>query len=318
MPDLSVIIVNYKTCDLLRDCLESVYQETPYLSVEVFVVDNNSDDGSVEMVATEFPDVKLTASPENLGFAKGNNLALHEACGDVQILLNPDTVVTEHALQKIFAYLQENPEVGAVCPDLPQPNGTLQVTSCGYRPDFWRVFCQYFFLTRMFPRFAPFRGMNLVAGVHHEPVPVEWLSGACLAARREVWQKVGHLDESWFMFAEDMEWCARAMRAGYQLHYLPGVTVYHIWGASSKGDAEAVSTMWLDSVASWHKREHGKISTSAMMLVLSVGLRLRAVLHKLRSIESGDKKWLVEGNYMGRCSSRAAQLAWSGLRGGRV
>ncbi|MCC6483566.1 MAG: glycosyltransferase family 2 protein [Armatimonadetes bacterium] len=313
--DLSTIIVNYRTRDLLRDCLTSLYDQTPDLEHEVFVVDNASGDGSVEMVEAEFPDVRLIASDENLGFARANNLALKQAAGDVIALLNPDTVVVERAMEKIVAYLRENPRVGAVCPDLPQPDGTLQVTSCGYLPGFWRMFCQYFFLTRLFPRSRLFRGMNLVAGVYRDPVRVEWLSGACLAARREVWNEVGPLDESWFMFAEDMEWCQRALRRRYQLHYLPQVTVYHIWGASSKGDAHAVSTMWLDSIASWHRRDHGRISTAAMMLVISAGLRLRSLLHKIRSMRGCGDKWRVESEYVGRCSRKAAMLAWAGLKG---
>lgn len=307
--DLSVIIVNYNTRDLLRDCLSSVYQETPGLAHEIFVVDNASSDASADMVASEFPGVILVRSDSNLGFAKANNLALAQAQGDVQVLLNPDTIVTGRALEKIAGYLREHPKVGAVCPDLPQPDGTLQVTSCGHMPGFWRVFCQYFFLTRLFPRSSLFRGMNLVAGVHDEPVRVEWLSGACLAARKEVWREVGFLDESWFMFAEDMEWCERAGKRGYELHYLPMVTVQHIWGASSKGDASAASTMWLDSIASWHGREHSRVSTSAMMLAFAAGLRLRSVLHRLRALKSGQKKWRVEGEYMGRCAARAVRLA---------
>lgn len=307
--DLSVIIVNYNTRDLLRDCLRSVYEQTPSLEIEVYVVDNASSDGSADMVAEEFPGVHLTRSAENLGFAKANNVALSEASGDVQILLNPDTVVLDGALEKIVRYLRENPDVGAVCPDLPQPGGTLQVTSCGHQPTVWRVFCQYFFLTRLFPRTRLFRGMNLVAGVHREPVSVEWLSGACLCARRDVWSEVGFLDESWFMFAEDMEWCERALKRGYVLRYLPGVTVNHYWGASSKGVAGKTSTMWLDSIASWHGRGHARLSTSAMMLAFSGGLGLRAVLHRLRAAKSRDSKWRFEGEYMGRCAAKALHLA---------
>lgn len=314
--DLTTIIVNYRTRDLLRDCLASVYDQTSSLQHEVFVVDNASADGSVEMVADEFPQVHLTASAENLGFARANNLALKQASGDVIILLNPDTVVVDRALEKIAAYLREHPGVGAVCPDLPQPDGTLQVTSCGYLPGLWRMFCQYFFLTRLFPRVRLFRGMNLVAGVHTQPVAVEWLSGACLAARGEVWREVGPLDESWFMFAEDMEWCQRALEHGYELHYLPQITVYHIWGASSKADAKAISTMWLDSIASWHRRTHSRLSTASMMLVISAGLRLRSLLHRVRFFRGGGEKWRIEGEYTKRCSRRAAELAWAGLTGG--
>lgn len=315
--DLTTIIVNYNTVDLLRDCLKSVYSETSHLEQEVFVVDNASADGSADMVEAEFPQVHLIRSPKNLGFARANNVALSRAKGDVRILLNPDTIVVEGALEKIAAYLNENKEVGAVCPDLPQPDGTLQVTSCGYQPTFWRVFCQYFFLTRLFPTTPLFRGLNLVAGIHKEPVAVEWLSGACLAARGEVWDKVGYLDESWFMYAEDMEWCHRVGSAGYQLHYLPDVTVYHIWGAASKGTASGVSTMWLDSIASWHNRNHSRISTSLMMIVLAMGLGLRYILHKLKALKTRQAKWSVEADYMRRCSARAFIIAFAGPKGGK-
>ncbi len=313
--DLSVIIVNYNTCDLLRDCLNSVYAQTTGLQFEVFVVDNASSDGSADMVTGEFPSVKLIRNSQNTGFAKANNIALDIAVGDVQVLLNPDTVVTDKALEKISAYLLEHPKVGAVGPNLPQPDGTLQVTSCGYKPSFWRIFSQYFFLTRLFPKVRLFRGMNLVMGVYNKPVTVEWLSAACVAARREVWQEVGFLDESWFMFAEDMEWCERVQQHGYELHFLPDITVYHIWGASSKGSAESVSTMWLDSLASWHGRDKNRLSTSSMMLVLAMGLKLRAVAHWMKARITKKRKWRIEGEYMAKCSRRALQLAWIKLRG---
>lgn len=313
--DLSVIIVNFNTRDLLRDCLRSVFEQTPSMDCEVFVVDNASQDASAEMVRAEFPQVKLICLDRNVGFAPANNLAIPRASGEVVILLNPDTVVQDRALERLTAYLLSHPEVGAAGPDLPQPSGVLQVAACGYRPTLWRVFCQYFFLTRLFPRSRFFQGMNLPAGIHREPVSVEWLSGACLAAPRKVWQDVGMLDESWFMFAEDMEWCERVLRRGYQLHYLPDVTVYHIWGASSRGSADAVSTMWLDSLAAWYSREHSRFSCAMLLLILSGGLHLRAILNAYRFRRSGHVAVKLEGEYQGRCARHAARLAVRWARG---
>lgn len=313
--DLSVIIVNFNTRELLRDCLQSVFRETPELDLEVIVVDNASADGSADMVRDEFPQVQLICSEHNLGFARANNLAIAGARGEVVILLNPDTLIKDRALEKLVAHLRSHPEVGAAGPDLPQPSGVLQVAACGYRPTLWRVFCQYFFLTRLFPRMPLFRGMNLPAGVYHEPVPVEWLSGACLAVPKKVWDDVGLLDESWFMFAEDMEWCERALRRGYQLHYMPNVTVYHIWGASSRGSAEAVSTMWLDSLAAWYSREHSRFSCAMLLLILSAGLRLRAGLNAFRSWRSGNSDVKLEGQYQARCARHARRLAIRWARG---
>ncbi len=313
--DLSVVIVNYNTRDLLRDCLQSVAAETPSLKHEVIVVDNASGDGSVEMVREQFPDVRLIPSAENLGFARANNLAIPQAAGEVVVLLNPDTVVKDRALERLVEHLRSNPGVGAAGPDLPQPSGVLQVAACGYRPTLWRVFCQYFFLTRLFPRTAFFRGMNIPAGVFREPVPVEWLSGACLAAPRRVWDDVGLLDESWFMFAEDMEWCERALGRGYELHYLPGVTVYHIWGASSKGSAEAVSTMWLNSLAAWYRRSHSRLSCAALLLILSAGMRMRSVVNLSLARRRQDSALRFEALYQRKCAAHAAALAVGQLRG---
>ncbi|MEJ5297383.1 MAG: glycosyltransferase family 2 protein [Armatimonadota bacterium] len=313
--DLSTIIVSFNTRDLLRDCLLSVLQETSHLQHEIIVVDNASGDGSPDMVREQFPEVRLIACAENLGFARANNLAIPQAKGDVVVLLNPDTVVKDRALERLVDYLRSHPEVGAAGPDLPQPSGVLQVAACGYRPTLWRVFCQYFFLTRLFPRAHLFRGMNLPAGVYHEPVPVEWLSGACLAVPKKVWDDVGLMDESWFMFAEDMEWCERALRRGYQLHYLPDVTVYHIWGASSRGSADAVSTMWLDSLAAWYGREHSRLSCAALLLILSMGLRLRAGLNAGRAWRSGNTDIRLEGQYQARCARHAWRLAVRWARG---
>ncbi|BCW97511.1 MAG: glycosyl transferase [Armatimonadota bacterium] len=313
--DLSVIIVNFNTRDLLRDCLVSVFKETSSLDIEVTVVDNASGDGSAEMVRSSFPQVQLVCSEENLGFARANNLAIPQAKGEIVVLLNPDTVVKDRALERLVEYLRAHPEVGAAGPDLPEPSGILQVAACGYRPTVWRAFCQYFFLTRLFPRSRLFRGLNIPAGAYTEPVSVEWLSGACLAAPRRVWQEVGLLDESWFMFAEDMEWCERVLGRGYELHYLPDVVVYHIWGASSKGSPEAVSTMWLNSLAAWYGRSHSCVSCAALLLILSAGMRFRYLVNIARAARRDDSRLRFEALYQRKCATHAASLAAECIRG---
>ncbi|MFW5866563.1 MAG: glycosyltransferase family 2 protein, partial [Armatimonadota bacterium] len=206
--DLSVCIVSYNCRDLLAECLRSIDRHKGHLSVEVVVVDNASGDGTVEMLESEFTDVVSIASEENLGFAGGTNLAVKHASADTLLLLNPDTEVGEGTLERLAEFVRTHPEVGAAGPAVRGPDGRLQHT-CHAFPRLWLTLVRQLGLHRAFPQSRVFGAYDMTWWDHSEARNVDWLSGVCFATTRTVWERVGPLDEGYFMYAEDVDWCYR-------------------------------------------------------------------------------------------------------------
>ena len=232
--DISIIIVSYNGREHLRRCLASLQAYEPTAESEVIVVDNDSRDGSADVVASEFPDVRLERIPRNLGFAAGANRGAREATGEAIVLLNPDTEIEADPFAPMLTYLREHPNVGIVAPRLLNPDGSLQL-SCRSFPSFsTALFNRYSLLTRLFPR-NRYSKQYLLSDWRHDSIrEVDWLSGACLMVRRSLFEQIGLLDEGYFMYIEDVDLCQRVHRAGYKVVYLPQVSVVHHIGQSSR------------------------------------------------------------------------------------
>lgn len=225
--DLSVVVVSFNTRELLRQCLRSIYAQPPAGGLEVWVVDNGSTDGSAAMVRAEFPAVHLVESPRNLGFAAANNLALPRCQGQYILLLNPDTALEEGALDALLSFMAAHPDAGAVGPRLVNPDGTPQPS--GFRfPTLAMLFLDFF---PLHPRLANSR-LNGRYPHRQSPFLIDHPLGACLLVRREVVQKVGLLDEGYFMYCEEVDWCMRIKRAGWKIYCVPQARVVH-YGAQS-------------------------------------------------------------------------------------
>jgi GT2 family glycosyltransferase len=243
-PDISIVIVSWNTRELLRECLRSVFDNKHDVAVEVFVVDNSSTDGSVEMVRECFPEVRVIQNDHNVGFAAANNQVFEKCSADLTMLLNSDTILVDDALAKLVDFMCAHPEAGASGPRLLHPRLKLRVLGCGYQPTLWREFTHQFGLSQLFPHSNLFRGVHLFTNVHDDRVrEVEWISGACLLVRNAVIEKVGGLSERWFMYAEDMEWCRRMLAAGWKLYSVPTAVVEHHLSASTtqRKDATMIS-----------------------------------------------------------------------------
>lgn len=230
--DLSIIIVNWNTRDDLARCLASLVPACSRLATEVVVVDNGSRDGSARLVRRDYPWVRLIATGRNLGFARGNNVGLAQATGRFRLLLNPDTIVHDDALEQLVRYANANPEVGLLGPMLLNRDGSLQ-PSCRRFPTVSALLFRNTPLERWLPnnRFA--RSYLMEEWNHREPREVDWLSGACLLARAELVEALGGLDERYFMYVEDMDLGLLAHRAGWRVVYLPSARVTHAVGRSS-------------------------------------------------------------------------------------
>lgn len=233
-PRLSIVIVNWNTRELLAACLHSLGDRLQDPAYQVLVVDNGSSDGSAEMVRQQFPTVQLLALPENVGFSAGNNAALIQATGTYVLLLNSDTEVRDHALEAMCDYLDQHPQVGGVGAQLLNPDGTVQL-SCRRFPSYrTALFHRKSLLTRFFPE-NKFSQQYLMTGTGHgEIMEVDWVIGACLMTRQEVIRQVGLLDDGFFMYAEDVDWCYRMRQAGWSIAYLPHAQVMHHYERSAR------------------------------------------------------------------------------------
>jgi len=289
MNKTAVVVVNWNTRAELAECLRAVRREAERLPLEIVVVDNASADGSADMVAADFPSVKLIRNPVNAGFARAANIALRSIMkrGGVEflLLLNPDAMVRPGAVEELVRHLESRPEAGACAPALLLPDGQFQAGAGGFLPAIGTAFVHFFFLSRLFPRRrrSLFLHQAAFAG-STEPAEVEWLSGACLLARRQAVEEVGLLDERYFLYAEDIEWCARMKRRGWRLHYLPWVAAVHGHGMSSRAIFRGANPSWLDSLFAFTQNDRGWVEAAAVRVCAAAGFLIRATGYGLASL----------------------------------
>lgn len=234
MTDLSIIIVNYNVKEYLKNLLHSIKKASQNLSTEIFVVDNASDDGSVEMIREKFPEVKLIANEKNLGFGKANNLALKEASGKFILLINPDTLVAEDTFSKLIEFFESHPDAGMVGCKILNPDGTLQLACRRSFPGPWTSFTKVTGLSSLFPKSKLFARYNLTYLDENQTYEVDAISGSFMMMRKEVYDKVGGFDEQFFMYGEDLDLCYRIQKAGYKIYYVHTTQIIHYKGESTK------------------------------------------------------------------------------------
>ncbi|MEK7671678.1 MAG: glycosyltransferase family 2 protein, partial [Bacteroidota bacterium] len=232
--DLSVIIVNYNVRQFLENALASTYRAMEGLQGEVFVVDNASDDGSIEMVKTKFPHVLLIENQANVGFAKANNAALKQAKGRYVLLLNPDTIVQEDTFKVMIRFFDENPDAGLAGCKILNPDGTFQLPCRRSFPTPWVAFTKIFGLSTLLPKSKLFGKYNLTYLNEDETYEVDAVSGSLMFLRREAYEKVGGLDETFFMYGEDLDWCYRISKSGYKVYYVHSTKIIHFKGESTR------------------------------------------------------------------------------------
>jgi N-acetylglucosaminyl-diphospho-decaprenol L-rhamnosyltransferase len=263
-PDLSIIIVNWNVRDLLAACLRSLEYERDRLVLQVIVVDSHSADDSVAMVRRDFPWVELIVCEENIGFPRGNNLGLQRANGRYVLLLNPDTEVVGAALSTMMAHMEAHPTVGALGPQLLNPDGTVQSS----RRRFPTLATALFESTWLEP-FAPasiLRHYYMQDVADGETAEVDWVTGACLLVRRDVVEEIGGLDEDYFMYSEELDWCRRIKAAGWQIVYLPMAQVIHYVGKSSEQAVTARHINFQRAKLRYFYKYHGPVTAWLLRL----------------------------------------------------
>lgn len=231
--DVSIIIVNWNTCDILQDCLKSVYEQTKDLSFEVIVVDNASSDDSVEVIKRDFPQVVLIENPENRGFATANNQGVAISKGRYILLLNSDTVVLDGAIQKTIAFADRHPEAAVVGCKVLNPDRTIQPT-CFVFPSLLNLFLSATYLYKVFHRSRFFGQERMTWWDRSDVRGVDVVTGCFMLVRREAIDQLGMMDEEYFMYAEETDWCYRFKKAGWKILFTPDPQIIHLGGQSSQ------------------------------------------------------------------------------------
>ncbi len=274
--NLSIIIVNWNTCNILHDCLTSIRNSRGSIEIEVFVVDNDSSDGSREMVQKDFPEVHLINSGGNLGFGKANNLAIPLATAPYILFLNPDTIVNHKALDKMCAFLNDNSRTGVISCKIFNEIGRvaelpLQMEATPIR----RSLIQIFFanksaniIKKIFPSHNPY-----------ESGYVRSLYGPCLLIRKEVLDEVGYFDEQFFMYAEDIDLCKRIYEKGWRLYYMSEVDIIHLGEQSSDHAPKDFSMLMMcESISKLMSKNYGTRGASIYKLGVFVSSVLRLII----------------------------------------
>jgi GT2 family glycosyltransferase len=283
--DVSVIIVNWNAGAVLEACLSSLPAALGGLSFEIWVVDNASTDGSPTMVRGRFPEVKLLANTVNSGFAAANNQAALLASGRYFLLLNPDTSAPPGALEQLLRFAETQPATGCVGPRLVHADGRYQRSAWFGFPGMRMAVMDALYLWKI--SWLPLtRRIELHPQRLTAPVPVDHLLGACLLIRREVWEQVGGLDEAFFLFFEETEWCYRAGKAGWQIVYQPAVTVMHLGEHSVNQNPVRSLPQFYRSFCRFYRKHAspGPLRLSLLKSIFAAASLLRVALWRARRL----------------------------------
>jgi GT2 family glycosyltransferase len=258
--EVSIIIVSWNTVGLLRNCLNSIYDNyNGSGGMQVVVVDNGSSDGSAEMVGLEFPRTSLIRNDHNLGFAKASNQGIRASNSRYILLLNSDTIVKKNTIERLVQFMREEPDAGVCGARLLLPTGQTQPYLFGSDPTI------PYLLKRAFYRFFMHRPMH--DWNTENPQEVDWASGACLIVRQDAIDTAGLLDENFFMYFEDSDWCLRMRRQGWKVYYNPRAGVVHFGGQSLLKNPKA-KVSYYRSLSYFYRKHYGLLACSLLNLIL--------------------------------------------------
>lgn len=294
--DLSIIIVNRNTKKLLLDCLSSIYSTVPPLIFEVFVVDNASVDGSIEAVKSAFPGVFCVENNKNLGFAMANNQAIRLSKGRYAALLNTDTLLTPRALDTIVKFMDNNNQAGICGGQLLNADGSLQ-NSIANIPTLATELFNKSLLKLLFPKKYPGKKSRF-----EKPTEVESIIGACMVVSGKAIEKAGVLDESFFFFFEETDWCLAMKKAGFRVFFLPEARIYHLQGQTAKKNLAASRVEYWRSRYIFFRKRYSTLSN----IILYAGLLLRLLISIALQIPAS----LASAKTRGKLSVNLNLLIW--------
>ncbi|MHB8652846.1 MAG: glycosyltransferase family 2 protein [Terriglobia bacterium] len=303
--DLSIIFVNWNAVDYLCECITSIYENTKDISLEIIVFDNASPDGNVDTLKEPFPQITIIKSPENLGFAKANNLGFKHSTGALVLILNPDTKLVGPAINLLVDEMKKWPDAGIIGGRHLSPDLTVQTTSIQKFPSILSEVLSIEYLRLRWPHFRLWDIAPLFSS-SREVVQVEVIPGACMLLRREVFENVGGFSEDYFIYAEDIDLNVKVARTGLKNYYVPEATIIHYGGKSSSQQkvSQWATVMKLRAMGQFYVKNHGRayaamyraamgacavIRVVLMTLAYPVGVLLR----KKDVLRSALEKWTV-------------------------
>lgn len=279
--DVSIVIVNWNTRKMLRDCLLSINTHTSGINYEIIVVDNASSDDSCQMIEREFPAVRLLANSRNEGFAYGCNEGMRASRGRYLLLLNSDTLLTENTLKKMICFLDIRPETGMGGCMLLNSDGTIQPTCAGFPTAFSFIFGGANPI-RLFRRLIfneiYFSHPFLSYPEHKSVQNVDWIAGAFMMVRREVAETVGMMDETIFLYSEEVDWCCRIRKSGWKISYTPEASLIHLGRGSTTMSDSTRSIAILESYLYFFKKHFGAIQAVVYTLSIMFGTPMKMLL----------------------------------------
>jgi len=282
--DISIIIVSWNAKDMLEKCLDSISNQSNRYQLETIVVDNASTDGAPDIVKNKFPAVKLIQNSANLGFAKANNLGITRSSGRYVCLINSDVVVLDSCLDRMCEYMDAHPEIGVLGPKVLNADGSVQ-PSCREFPTIWKNFCRAVALDTLFPNSNIFGRQFMTNFSHDEIASVDYLSGCFMMVRRSAMEKVGLLDERFFFYAEDKDWCKRFWDAGYRVVYYPfAEAIHYLYGSSSK-DTVKYYIEEIRANLQYYEKHHNKF--------IKAGYIFTVILHQLVRIVGSLASYVI-------------------------
>jgi GT2 family glycosyltransferase len=279
---LSIIILSYNTSYLLKQTLASIPQHSDW---EIIVVDNASSDDSVAMVQRDFPQVLLMVNKKNVGFAAGNNQALRQAKGDYLLLLNSDTIVQKNALENLLNAIEKDKTIGVITPKVILPDGAIDLACHRGMPTPWRAFTYFLKLEQFFPGSKVFGGYHLTHEDFNVTHEIEAVSGVAMMVRREVIEQVGLLDERFFFYAEDLDWCLRIRQAGWKIVYFPDSVIIHFKSQSGKKNSfdkekeKTAKAYFYDTMLQFYDKHYEKKYPKLVKKLVHLGIGIKKILH---------------------------------------
>lgn len=255
---ISFIIVNWNTKDILSKCLKSIYDNKPSYSMEIILVDNASTDGSADLVRATFPEVIIIQNDSNLGFAKANNIGIRKSKGRYVCLINSDVLILENCMNLMIEFIDKNPTVGILSPKLLQPDFSLN-SNCRKFPTLWNNLTAALGLHILFSKSSFFSTVEMSYFNHDEIRDIEVIAGSFWLVRRKAIDQVGLLDEDFFIYAEDMDWCRRFWSAGWRVVFFPQANAIHYHGSSSSKMPIKLQIQQYRAGLHYWKKYHGRL-----------------------------------------------------------
>lgn len=274
-PVVSVIIISYNTRAMTLECLKSVHADLASMPAEVIVIDNASKDGSPAAIRQDYPETRVIENTSNSGFGAANNQGMRLAAGEFFLLLNSDAFPEQGAIGAMIDCLQRHPNAAMVGPRLLNGDGSLQV-SCYRFPSPARAWLENLWISALFPR-SPVLG-DYRQWPHDIERPVDWIIGACIMLRREIFEKTGGFDETFFMYQEEADWQRAVRDMGFEIMFTPTSRVKHLGGASGANEVARVNASFFESLDYYQKKHHGMLGVVLVRMAMVLGCFMRGLL----------------------------------------